>query len=153
MRLTDDQTSAWQMMLMANGRVTSRLDDDLVKAVDMTLAEFEVLFHLADADGERLRMNELADRARLSPSGLTRRFDSLVRRGWVVRERCDDDRRGVFARLTPDGRAKLDAALPVHDAGVQEYFFTHLVRGDLECMQRVMERVADANAAPTLVRD
>lgn len=153
MHLTEDQTAAWQMMLMATGRVTSRLDDDLVQQVDMTLAEFEVLFHLAEAEDGRLRMNELADRARLSPSGLTRRFDSLVRRGWVGRERCDDDRRGVFARLTTEGRAKLDAALPVHDAGVNEYFFSQLVRGDLECMQRVMNRVAEANAPRTLVRD
>jgi DNA-binding MarR family transcriptional regulator len=153
MRLNDEQTAAWQTMLMATGRVTSRLDADLVDQVDMTLAEFEVLYHLAAADDDRLRMNELADRARLSPSGLTRRFDSLVRRGWVARERCDDDRRGVFARLTPEGRTKLEAGLPVHDAGVAEYFFSSLSRSDLECMQRVMGAVAESNAPRTLVRD
>ena len=82
-----------------------RLDADLIGECDMTLAEYEVLLHLADGpDDQRLRMNELADLARLSPSGLTRRFDALVRRGWVERERCDDDRRGVLARLTAGGR-------------------------------------------------
>ena len=40
----------------------------------MTLAEYEVLLHLSEASDHRLRMNELADLARLSPSGLTRTF-------------------------------------------------------------------------------
>jgi DNA-binding MarR family transcriptional regulator len=100
--LTEAERTAWQSMLMAHGRVIGRLDTDLIGESDMTLAEYEVLDNLADGD-QRLRMNELADRARLSPSGLTRRFDALVRRGWVVRERCDDDRRGVYARITPEG--------------------------------------------------
>jgi DNA-binding MarR family transcriptional regulator len=152
--LNDAEQKAWQNLLMAHGRVVGRLDADLIGECDMTLAEYEVLLHLAaDGDDQRLRMNELADRARLSPSGLTRRFDSLVRRGWVARERCDDDRRGVFARLTPEGRTKLEAGLPVHDAGVAEYFFSSLSRSDLECMQRVMGAVAESNAPRTLVRD
>jgi DNA-binding MarR family transcriptional regulator len=153
MLLNDDQARAWQWMLMANGRVTARIDADLVAESDMTLAEYEVLHHLAQAEEDRLRMNELADRARLSPSGLTRRFDSLVRRGWVARERCDDDRRGVFARLTAEGRSRLEVARPVHDASVQQYFFAELSASDLACMNRVMEKIADANAPRTLVRD
>jgi len=147
------QQTAWQSMLAAHGRVVARLDSDLVESCDMTLAEFEVLHHLA-ADGpeDRIRMNELADRARLSPSGLTRRFDALVRRGWVVRERCDDDRRGVFARITPDGLSKLEAARPVHDHGVSTYFFALLEPEDVACMDRVMSRVAEANSDRQPVR-
>ena len=92
----------------------------------MTLAEYEVLLHLSEAPDHRLRMNELADLARLSPSGLTRRFDALVRRDWVVRERCDDDRRGVLAALTAEGLKQLKAATPVHTRGEREYFFDAL---------------------------
>jgi DNA-binding MarR family transcriptional regulator len=152
--LNDAEQKAWQNLLMAHGRVVGRLDADLIGECDMTLAEYEVLLHLAaDGDDQRLRMNELADRARLSPSGLTRRFDALVRRGWVLRERCDDDRRGVYARITPEGSRQLAQARPIHDNGVQGYFFELLAPEDVACLDVVMTRVAEANTSRQLARD
>lgn len=112
----------------------------------MTLAEYEVLLHLSEAAEHRLRMNELADLARLSPSGLTRRFDALVRRGWVIRERCDDDRRGVMASLTKDGLKRLKSAAPVHNRGEAEYFFDVLDAKQIKALGVVMSKVAEANS-------
>jgi len=153
MNLSEAELNAWQSMLMAHGRVVGRLDADLINECDMTLAEYEVLHNLAVPADERIRMNELADRARLSPSGLTRRFDALVRRGWVVRERCDDDRRGVYARITPDGTARLETARPVHDRGVRTYFFEQLEPEDVACLDRAMSVVAEANSPRQFARD
>jgi len=62
-----------------------------------------VLLPLAEADEQRLRMNELADRSHLTPSGLTRRIDRLVADGLVRRVTCPSDRRGAHAQLTPLG--------------------------------------------------
>lgn len=136
------EQSAWRNFLLANRRVLSRLDADLGQECQMTLAEYEVLAHLADAEDHRLRMNELAELARLSPSGLTRRFDALVRRGWVRRERCDDDRRGVLARLTDEGLERFRTARPVHDRGEREYFFDLLDPTDVESLAHMMGRLA-----------
>lgn len=144
-RLTDDERRTWRLFLLAHGRVLARLDADLVRECDMTLAEYEVLVHLAEAPEHQRRMNELADLARLSPSGLTRRFDALVRRGWVARERCDDDRRGVLARLTPAGLERVRAAEPVHTEGARAYLLDPLDDrvGELASM---MERIAQLDA-------
>jgi DNA-binding MarR family transcriptional regulator len=62
-----------------------------------------ILLPLAEADEQRLRMNELADRSHLTPSGLTRRIDRLVVDGLVRRVTCPSDRRGAHAQLTPLG--------------------------------------------------
>lgn len=68
---TEAERSAWRNFPLANRRVTTRLDADLGSECEMTLAEYEVLGHLADApDHRKLRMNELAELSRLSPSGL-----------------------------------------------------------------------------------
>lgn len=147
---TPAEQAAWRNFLLANRRVLARLDADLVAQCDMTLAEYEVLAHLEAADDHRLRMNELAELARLSPSGLTRRFDALVRRGWVERERCDDDRRGVLARLSPQGLAQLEQARPVHDRGEREYFFNLLEPGDLDALGEIMGRLAQINSESSL---
>lgn len=150
MTLNPAEQEAWQVLLAAHGRVVTNLDAELVSSCDMTLAEYEVLYHLAaEGEEERLRMNELAERARLSPSGLTRRFDSLVRRGWVVRERCDDDRRGVYARITPEGRTELDDARPVHDRTVADHVFQWLDPDDVDRLRRMLSKVADAGVDGT----
>lgn len=144
--LNDAQRTAWRDFLLAHSRVLSRLDADLTASSEMTLAEYEVLLHLSESEDSQLRMNELAELARLSPSGLTRRFDALVRRGWVSRERCSDDRRGVMARLTDEGRARLDAAAPVHERGQHEYFFNVLDDDAVDTLSRLLGKVAELNA-------
>lgn len=143
--LNDAEQTAWRSFLLAHGRVINRLDADLMSECDMTLAEYEVLLHLSEAPDHRLRMNELAELARLSPSGLTRRFDALVRRGWVLRERCDDDRRGVLAALTPDGLTQLELATPVYTRGEREYFFDTFDAKSLAFLGKVMDKVAEVN--------
>ncbi|MCB1271488.1 MAG: MarR family transcriptional regulator [Microthrixaceae bacterium] len=143
---TDERSgiAIWQALLAAHAAVTERLDEDLGEQADMGLAEFEVLDHLARAEDLTVRMNELAALVRLSPSGLTRRFDSLVRRGLVVREPCDDDRRGINARLTPEGLRRHASAVRVHSEGVHKYVVEHLDERDTECLTRSLEALASA---------
>ena len=97
-------------------------------------------------------MNELAERVRLSPSGLTRRFDTLVRRGWVTREPCDDDRRGINARLTPDGLAKHAAAAVVHDAGRRRSTWSTTSTSTRSSASPVLGRLAEVNGRQRAVR-
>ncbi|MCP4435043.1 MAG: winged helix-turn-helix transcriptional regulator [Actinomycetia bacterium] len=143
--MTDQTGNAWPALLDAQGRIADRLDRDLIDQADITLAEFEVLDHLAGSAEHTVRMNELAEHVRLSPSGLTRRFDTLVRRGWVTREPCDDDRRGINARLTTDGLAKHALAVGVHDAGVSTYMLDNLDEHEAECLTRVLGRLGELN--------
>lgn len=147
----DVERAAWRNFLLAHSRVLARLDADLSAECDMTVAEYEVLLHLLEAPEHRLRMNELAELARLSPSGLTRRFDALVRRGWVARERYDADRRGVLAALTRDGRAAIESAIPVHARGERQYFADVLGRDEIVVVADAMARLADANAPDSLL--
>jgi DNA-binding MarR family transcriptional regulator len=143
--MNQERFAVWQALLGAQGAIADRIDRLMIDQAEMTLAEFEVLDRLAAAEDHTVRMNELASGVRLSPSGLTRRFDSLVRRGWVAREPCADDRRGINARLTADGLAKHGAAVGVHDAGVEEYLLENLDEHETECLTRVLSRLAELN--------
>jgi hypothetical protein len=57
---------------------------------------------------------------------LTRLVDKLAREGLVRRHRCDADARVIYAVITPEGLARLEAAYPVHLRGVREHFLDHL---------------------------
>ena len=103
---------------MRPGAPTSR-PADLTTALEtalsghgLTLGDYQVLVYLSEAPDRRMRMCDLAVRLQLSPSGLTRRLDGLVRNGFVVRVGSDDDRRVMLAVLTDSGAGQLETAAP-----------------------------------------
>ena len=107
---------AWRSLLEAHATLMRRLDTDLVRETGLALADFDVLAQLAQADGE-LRMTELADRALISRSGMSRRVARLVNEGLVRREKAGTDARGVVVALTKAGLARLAETAPVHARG------------------------------------
>src|SRR2546423_11797085 len=94
---------AWSSLLRAHAALVRRLDTDLEDETGLALADFDVLAQLALAGGE-LRMTELADRALISRSGMTRRVARLVDDGLVRRANATADARGVVVALTQAGR-------------------------------------------------
>ena len=107
-QLSARELAAWRDA-RHHANLIARLDAELERDHGLPLTSYEVLMYLADAEGQRLRMGELADRLLLSRSGITRLVDRLEGQGMIVRERCKSDGRGFNAVLTPAGRRKLDA--------------------------------------------
>src|SRR5829696_8039126 len=116
---------AWRSLLRAHATLLRRLDTDLQQATGLALADFDVLAQLAEAHGE-LRMTELADRALISRSGMSRRVARLVDEGLVRRDRATTDARGVVVALTKAGIARLSETAPVHARGISELFVAQL---------------------------
>ncbi len=80
--LDADEQHLWRAWIRAHTRMVARLDAELQAAHGLSFADYEVLVNLSEAPERSLRMAELAERLRLSPSGLTRRLDGLVGEGW-----------------------------------------------------------------------
>jgi DNA-binding MarR family transcriptional regulator len=135
------ELGAWRGFLRVHAALVRDLDRELVAEHGLQLHAYEVLLFLDDAPDGRMRMAELASSVLLSQSGLTRLVDRLVRSGLVVRERCDDDRRGLFAQITPAGRARLQAARATHLAGVRERFLSRFDEEELVRLAALWERV------------
>ena len=88
-----------------------------------------------------MRMSELADSVLLSRSGLTRLVDRLEREGLLKRERCESDARGLFAEITPDGRALFDAARRTHLDGVRALFLDRFSRDELRTLGGLWQKL------------
>src|SRR5205085_8251009 len=125
---------AWDSFLRAHATLMRRLERDLAQATGLSLADFDVLAQLARAGGE-LRMPELAARALISRSGMTRRVARLVEQGLVRRVTADADGRGVVVALTTAGAARLAETAPVHLRGVAELFVAHLDDHELAALK------------------
>jgi DNA-binding MarR family transcriptional regulator len=144
--LTEDQQAAWRAVLQVSVVLLERLDAELQAAHGLSLSEYEVFVHLSAAPQRRLRMRELAERALVSRSRLTHTVDRLERRHLVTRERCETDRRGFFAVLTPEGMALLEAAAPTHVAGVRRYLIDRIPPDALPVVTGALDGCLDALA-------
>lgn len=99
-----------------------------------------VLIRLARSPGEQLRMTELAKDMTISTSGLTRLIDRVEAAGHVRREPCPNDRRGLLAVLTPEGRKLAAKAAGPHVADL-ERLFSPLEPDELEQLTDLLRRV------------
>jgi DNA-binding MarR family transcriptional regulator len=139
---TEAELVAWRGFLRTYATLTKDLDAELEAAHGLPLVSFEVLAHLSEADGGRLRMNDLAERVRLSRSGLTRLVDRLEAGGLIERAQCSSDARGSWAVLTDDGAARFRAARATHLAKLRERFLSGLTPEELRILGDVFERIS-----------
>jgi len=131
---------AWTALLRAHATLVRQLETDLKRETDLALADFDVLAQLALANG-KLRMTDLADRALISRSGMTRRVANLVDKGLVTRAGADADARGVVVSLTDAGVERLTETAPVHARGIAKLFVAQLDDIELAALRGALEKV------------
>lgn len=120
------KAQAWRAYFETTALLTAELEKRMKADSGIDFGDFNVLLVLSEAPGQRLRLGELARRVAFGPGRLTYRIDQLVKRGYVRRESCADDRRGFEAVLTTDGHRALRRARPAHARDVNELLLDHL---------------------------
>jgi DNA-binding MarR family transcriptional regulator len=145
--LTDAEMQAWRALMEVTTGVMATLDGELRSEHALSLGEYEVLVLLSEDPDHSSRMTDLAGRLRLSPSGITRRVDGLVRAGLVERKQCPSDRRASNAVLTSEGFRRLEAAALTHVRGVRAHFVDQLSARQLANLEAALSSVHVDNDA------
>ena len=140
MWLTTEEMTAWRTYIETYSDLIAAIEHDLAEH-DLTLGDYQVFVYLSEAPNRSMRMCDLADRLQLSPSGLTRRLDGLVKAGFVTREPSIDDRRVMLATLTPAGFAALEKAAPDHVASVRRHIFDHLDSDQVDALASIFQSI------------
>lgn len=138
--LSEPEQTAWRNFVTTMPDLDAAFEADLV-VHGITMGDYEVLVFLSEADDHRLRMCDLAASLRLSPSGLTRRLDGMVKAGWVDRSACSADRRVMYAHLTDAGVAKMKAAAPDHVDSVRRHFLEPLGTEGVQQLSELFGRI------------
>src|SRR6184192_1274770 len=120
---------AWDALLRSHATLLRQLETDLESKTGLAIA------------GGSLRMTDLADRALISRSGMTRRVTRLVHERLVHRAHADADARGVVVQLTNSGLNRLTVAAPVHMRGVSDLFLTKLDDQELAVLESALAKV------------
>ena len=142
MHLTQDELATWRAFLEAHARAVAALDRQLADSgCGIDLREYDLLVHLNEGGPRGLRLRDLATRALISRSNVTRRVEGLAARGLVARNPDPADARGVIATLTPAGRQALRRAASVHLPGVKSLVF-RAPNPDLPAIRHFLEHIA-----------
>lgn len=136
--LSPGEMRAWRGFIEVVGQLNIDMEADLARH-RLSLGDYQVLVYLSEADDHRMRMCDLADMLNLSPSGITRRLDGLVKSGLVARERSSADGRVMLGVLTPKGYEKLRTVAPQHVESVREHFIDRLTPAQIESIGEIFE--------------
>src|SRR5690606_10166359 len=93
--LSSAEQRSWRSYIDGSARLLGALGQQLERDSGLSLAEYDVLVRLSEAEGHTLRMSALADEMARSRSWLTHTVRRMEGRGLVVRSTCADDGRGV----------------------------------------------------------
>ena len=141
--LSDSEQDDWRAYLRGSRYLEEALDRDL-QAHGLQLTEYEILSMLSESDGGRLRMSELADLVVQSRSRLTHTAARLEKRGWVERQSCLSDRRGVELVLTTEGSERLTEMAKAHVESVRRHLLDLMTPEEFAALGTAMAKVRDA---------
>jgi DNA-binding MarR family transcriptional regulator len=145
--LDQDEQNSWRALMIGMTLLLDRLDDDLHRACNLSLVEYEILVRLSERDDRQMRMAQLADALAHSRSRVTHTVARMERAGLVLRTSSPEDGRGVIATLTDRGLELLSRMAPVHVNGVRNHLVDLVSREDFQALGRVMDAVTDHLAA------
>jgi DNA-binding MarR family transcriptional regulator len=145
--LDEERVAAWVNLGQAAHVMQAALDQRLEAAAGVSGPEFELLWRLDAASGQRLKMTEIAGLLLASKSGVTRLVDRLVEAELLFRETPADNRRVTYAELTPKGRSVLASAQQAFTEAFEVVFALHLSDGDVRALRRILRRLLEANGA------
>lgn len=132
---------AWGALLQTHAALVPELDRSLRSHSGLPLAWYGVLLELSAADDGRLRMSELAERAVLSRTRISRVVDELVRARLVAKEPNPVDARSTYAVITTEGRQRFEASAPHYLAQIEQRFAAGLTDDELRTIARALRRV------------
>ncbi|MER5601352.1 MarR family transcriptional regulator [Streptomyces sp. NPDC002265] len=141
--LTPEEQRVWRSYLHATTLLEDHLDRQLQRDAGMPHIYYGLVVTLAEAPGRRLRMTELAKKAKITRSRLSHAIARLEKSGWVRREDCPSDKRGQFAVLTDAGLEVLRRTAPGHVTAVRQALFDRLSPEQQKSLGEIMKIVAE----------
>jgi DNA-binding MarR family transcriptional regulator len=85
---------------------------EVLRPLQLSYSRHELLSLLYFSSRGELPLGKLSERLMVHPASVTTTVDSLVKLGFVERVPHPTDRRGTLARITPEGRERIEASTP-----------------------------------------
>jgi DNA-binding MarR family transcriptional regulator len=139
--LNDNEMLAWRSFITTSGDLIRTIERDL-EPFGLDFGDYQLLVMLSEAPDHRLKMCDLAKTLRLSPSGLTRRMQGVMKAKLVTRRQSEEDARSAYAQITSKGMTLLKKAAPSHVASVRRWMIDLLTDAEARAMGSAFGKIA-----------
>lgn len=147
--LDPTESQAWRGFLDLHAHLRATLNRDLQESSGLSMVDYDVLVQLTDVEDGRRRAFELCDRLGWEKSRLSKQVNRMERRGLVVREECEEDRRGAHIAITAQGRRAIEEAAPRHVEVVRRLFLDPLTRPQIESLAAAVAAILAEGEHPS----
>ena len=139
--LNSAEMKAWRGFVSTSSDLLNLIARDL-EPFGIDGGDYQLLAMLSEAPDQKLKMCELAERLRLSRSGLTRRIDGVLKAKYVAQVRDNQDGRVVFAHLTKKGFDFIKKVAPHHLESVRHRMIDLLSVAELKAFGSGFEKIS-----------
>ena len=139
--LNSVEMKAWLGFVSTSSDLLNLISRDL-EPFGIDGGDYQLLHMLSEAPDQKLKMCDLAERLRLSRSGLTRRMDGVVKAKYVSQVRDNQDGRVVFAHLTKKGFDFIKKIAPHHLESVRSRIIDLLSPTEIHAFASGFEKIA-----------
>jgi len=139
--LNEQEQRAWRGLMAMEESLAAFIDRRLRTRCGLSHADYQVLAHLSEADGGRLRSFQLGELLRWEKSRLSQHLSRMEKRGLVKRERAEADQRGAVVAVTPEGSELIAVAARQHVADAREAVIDQLSPAELRTLATIADKV------------
>jgi len=139
--LTPAEMLAWRGFITTSTDLVNLIAKDLAP-YGLDSGDYQLLAMLSETPDQKLKMCDLAERLRLSRSGLTRRIDGVLKAKYVSQVRDNQDGRVVFAHLTKKGFDLIKKVAPHHLESVRSRMIDLLSPAEIRAFGSGFEKIA-----------
>jgi len=139
--LNSAEMKAWRGFVSTSSDLLNLIARDL-EPFGIDGGDYQLLAMLSEAPDQKLKMCDLAERLRLSRSGLTRRMDGVLKAKYVSQVRDKQDGRVVFAHLTKKGFDFIIKVGPHHLESVRSRMIDILSPTEIHAFGSGFEKIA-----------
>jgi len=109
----DDAESFEAHLMLLNAHTSLMTSAQRGRKAGLSRERYDVLRALYREEGHRVPLSELGRNLGVSPASITKLINGLARAQLAHRVRFPDDKRRIWAELTPRGVAAVEEALPI----------------------------------------
>ena len=139
--LNSAEMKAWRGFVNTSSDLLNLIARDL-EPFGIDGGDYQLLAMLSEAPDQKLKMCDLAERLRLSRSGLTRRIDGVLKAKYVAQVRDNQDGRVIFAHLTKKGFEFIKKVAPHHLESVRSRMIDLLSSTEIHAFVSGFEKIA-----------
>lgn len=143
---SDDSGSRLLRVYLDSVTLSESIQTRIWHAAELTLVQVRILRRLSR---QSQSLGQLGTELALTPPSMTRLVDRLEERGLIKRDRDDEDRRKVVAKLTDQGR-RLVSAIPFLEGTAIRLAVDRMTVADRE---RIAAAMRDFNIAVRMMED